>query len=314
MNDRKRSKRVGQIKKLILALLVAGLLIPICIGVLLVAIIYQKQDREHTLAEELKEAFHEDMNLLEGERLIQIIFDDNDGLQSSKVAKENKPDMEEHLPQKESAGQVDGVTKVYLTFDDGPSSNTADILDVLKEYNVKATFFVTGKEGEQYDALYKRMVEEGHTVGIHSFSHKYDEIYASGEAFWTDFEKLQEFLYDKTGKWPRFYRFPGGSSNRVSRMDMKELISQLREQDISYLDWNISCGDAAGEPLTKEQIADNVTGQVKKYQTAVVLMHDAADKKTTVSGLRLILERLTQMEQVEILPATDDMELIQHLY
>ena len=91
------------------------------------------------------------------------------------------------------------VRKVYLTFDDGPSSNTNRILDILADYDVKATFFVVGKEEEEYQALYNRIVEEGHTLAMHSYSHKYNEIYQSVESFSTDLSKLQEFLYDTTG-------------------------------------------------------------------------------------------------------------------
>ena len=93
------------------------------------------------------------------------------------------------------------VRKVYLTFDDGPSGNTSRILDILAEYDVKATFFVVGKEEEQYQELYKRIVDEGHTLGMHSYSHKYDEIYQSVDSFAQDMSKLQEFLYETTGVW-----------------------------------------------------------------------------------------------------------------
>lgn len=113
---------------------------------------------------------------------------------------------------------ADGERKVYLTFDDGPSGNTGEILDILAEYDVKATFFVVGKEEEKYQPLYKRIVEEGHTLAMHSYSHKYDEIYQSKESFAADLSKLQEFLYDTTGVWCRYCRFPGGSSNTVSRV------------------------------------------------------------------------------------------------
>ena len=103
--------------------------------------------------------------------------------------------------------------KVYLTFDDGPSSNTAAILDTLAQYNVKATFFVVGKEDEESQEMYKRIVNEGHTLGMHSYSHKYSVIYDSLENFEDDFTKIQNYLYDITGEDCHYYRFPGGSSS-----------------------------------------------------------------------------------------------------
>lgn len=110
----------------------------------------------------------------------------------------------------EEAVFKDGTTrKVYLTFDDGPSSNTARILDILAEYDVKATFFVVGKEEEKYQELYKRIVDEGHTLGMHSYSHKYDEIYQSVDSFAQDMSKLQEFLYETTGVWCKILQISG---------------------------------------------------------------------------------------------------------
>ena len=202
---------------------------------------------------------------------------------------------------------------VYLTFDDGPSSNTAAILDVLQAYDVKATFFVIGKTQPQYASLYQRIVDEGHTLGMHSFSHKYDEIYASEDAFWEDLSRLQEFLYDTTEVWPRFYRFPGGSSNQVSSIDIGGLARELTQQDIYYLDWNVSGGDATNKELTPRQIADNVVRDVKKYKTAVVLLHDTNDKTATVEALPLMIEELQGSGQVQFAAANDEMQLVQHL-
>lgn len=125
--------------------------------------------------------------------------------------------------------------KVYLTFDDGPSSNTDAILDILREYDVKATFFVVGKTDERSKAAYQRIVAEGHTLAMHSYSHNYSEVYASKESFINDLTSLQEYLYEVTGVWPRFYRFPGGSSNVVSQVDIQELIGWLEENGITFL-------------------------------------------------------------------------------
>ena len=106
--------------------------------------------------------------------------------------------------------------KVYLTFDDGPSDHTAQILDILKKHKVKATFFVVGKETEHAKKMYQRIVLEGHTLAMHSYSHNYDQIYANVGAFSKDLMKLQKYLYDLTDVKPYIYRFPGGSSNHCA--------------------------------------------------------------------------------------------------
>jgi len=205
------------------------------------------------------------------------------------------------------------VRKVYLTFDDGPSSNTSRILDILAEYDVKATFFVVGKEEEQYQELYKRIVDEGHTLGMHSYSHKYDEIYQSVDSFVQDMGKLQEFLYETTGVWCRYCRFPGGSSNTVSKVDMYDLIAYLDEQDITYFDWNISSGDASSSYISKEAIISNCISNLPQYQESIILMHDASDKNTTVEALPALIERIQAMDNTVIVPITEDTEPIQHI-
>ncbi len=208
---------------------------------------------------------------------------------------------------------ADGERKVYLTFDDGPSGNTGEILDILAEYDVKATFFVVGKEEEKYQPLYKRIVEEGHTLAMHSYSHKYDEIYQSKESFAADLSKLQEFLYDTTGVWCRYCRFPGGSSNTVSRVDMHVLIDYLEEQDMSYYDWNIVSGDASSSYISPEAIVRNSTANLRNFEEAVILMHDASDKDSTVKALPTLIEQIQAMEDTKILPITDETEAIHHI-
>lgn len=208
--------------------------------------------------------------------------------------------------------QEGDVHKVYLTFDDGPSSNTAEILDLLAQYNVKATFFVVGKTDEESLAMYKRIVEEGHTLGMHSYSHKYSVIYDSLDNFAADFTQIQNYLYEVTGEDCIYYRFPGGSSNKVSNTDMSEFIGYLNEQGVTYFDWNVSSGDATSQAYTAQELVDNVMQDVVKYKTSVVLMHDADSKDTTVEALGMILEAL-QNQGAEILPIDSDTTVIQHV-
>lgn len=213
----------------------------------------------------------------------------------------------------ESPETEEGIRKVYLTFDDGPSSNTGRILDILAEYDVKATFFVVGKEEEKYRPLYNRIVQEGHTLAMHSYSHKYSELYQSIDSFTADLRKQQEFLYDTTGVWCRYYRFPGGSSNTVSSVDMHDLIAYLDDHDMTYFDWNISSGDAASTYISPEDIIKNCTANIENFDHAMILMHDASNKDSTVEALPVLIERIQALEDTKIVPITDDTEPIHHI-
>lgn len=181
---------------------------------------------------------------------------------------------------------------VYLTFDDGPSIYTDDILDILGEYNVKATFFVIGKTDSNSKKMYQRIVDDGHTLGMHSYSHNYEKIYNSLEDFDKDFTKLWKLLYDTTGYKPSIYRFPGGSDNLVNKNGMDEFIRYLNDKSIVYFDWNVVNGDATGVDYTKEQLISNVLKDVAVKKTSIVLMHDSQSKETTLETLPGLLEKL----------------------
>lgn len=206
----------------------------------------------------------------------------------------------------------DGVHRVYLTFDDGPSIYTDDILDILDAYGVKATFFVIGRENTASYARYLRIIEEGHTLGMHSYSHVYNDIYASSESFAADTERIRTLLEDVTGQTPVFYRFPGGSSNDVSATDMHELEEYLSSEGIVYFDWNVSSGDAGKETLTPDQIIRNSLQGIEDRDTTVILFHDTAAKRSTVYALPSIIEAIQAMDNTEILPITYDTTVIQH--
>jgi len=216
-------------------------------------------------------------------------------------------------PQGAEHDPYEGMIKVCLTFDDGPSIYTDAILDILNRYGVKATFFVNGREG--YDEQYRRIVAEGHTLGMHSYSHKYAEIYADLDSFAEDLYRIQDFLEDKTGESSIYYRFPGGSSNTVSRVEMTRLIEYLNAKGIVYFDWNVACGDASGGYHSAESLANSVITQIRSLNapTVVVLMHDAADKATTVEALPLIIERIQAMDNTVILPITENITPVQHV-
>ena len=204
-----------------------------------------------------------------------------------------------------------GIKRVYLTFDDGPSSNTDRILDILDQYGVKATFFVVGKDN--YTEQYKRIVENGHTLAMHSYSHVYQDIYSSLDAYKQDLNKLRTFLYEVTGVECKLVRFPGGSSNTTSKVDMHTLIEYLDSEDMTDCDCNVSSGDATGTQRSANQIASNVLDNIDKYNNAVVLMHDAAGKNSTVDALPIIIEKLLESEDTVLLPISEDTVRVQHI-
>lgn len=202
--------------------------------------------------------------------------------------------------------------KVYLTFDDGPSIYTNDILDILSKYNVKATFFVIGKTDEDSLASYKRIVNEGHTLGMHSYSHNYNILYNSLEDFDKDFTKLRDLLYDTTGYLPNIYRFPGGSANLANKSQMNEIINYLKAKSVTYFDWNVTNGDATGVKLDSEQLVANVISGVELYNHATVLMHDTNTKEATVHSLEELIKTLTS-QGASLLPLDDTVKPVQQV-
>jgi len=242
----------------------------------------------------------------------------NNSSQNKDELKETKSNLTEDTIEKTDNGSSiskEGIysgKKVYLTFDDGPSKYTADILDILADYGVKATFFVIGKEDDYSKKMYQRIIDEGHTLGMHSYTHIYKNIYNSIEDFDKDFTKLWELLYDITEYKPTLFRFPGGSANDVSKIDKAEMIRYLNEKSIIYTDWNVVSGDASGQLLTKEQLAENVLSGIVQKKTSVVLMHDSITKKATVDSLSIILEALTT-QGAKVLPLDDSVPPIQQI-
>ena len=203
--------------------------------------------------------------------------------------------------------------KIYLTFDDGPSIYTDTILDILAQYNVKATFFVVGKEDEASLAAYRRIVEEGHTLGMHSYSHRYSDIYASEEAFIADYTRISNLLFETTGVRPTVYRFPGGSSNTVAHIDMSSLAAFLEDQGVRYFDWNAAAGDASGRSISADRIVSNVLNGIDEGGDTIVLMHDAGDKRSTVEALPTLIRTLMEKDIYDLCPITDDTVPIRHI-
>ena len=177
---------------------------------------------------------------------------------------------------------------------------------------MKATFFVNGRTDKHSLKMYKRIVNEGHTIGMHSYTHKYSDVYASEKAFEKDFFRIRNLIYDTTGVKSMYYRFPGGSSNKVSNTNMSDLIRFLDKEHVEYFDWNVMSGDATSNELKSSEIIENIMSDVVKYKTSVVLMHDAANKNTTVAALPELIQKL-QKEGDLLLPIDQDTKLIQHV-
>ncbi len=162
---------------------------------------------------------------------------------------------------------------IYLTFDDGPSANTDGLLDVLAKYGVKATFFVTNSGMEE---TLRRIVEEGHGIGVHTMTHDYGEIYQDEEAFFQDLYGMQDIIFEATGVRTYLMRFPGGSSNTISHKNqglMTRLTKAVQNAGFTYFDWNVDSGDASGA-LDAEAVLKNVKEGVLKQMHSVVLQHD----------------------------------------
>lgn len=202
---------------------------------------------------------------------------------------------------KDSSGNENSITRqvivsehgkngtIYLTFDDGPKNGTTNvILDILKEEGVKATFFVTNSGP---DELIKRAYDEGHTIALHTASHSYSIVYASADSYFNDLNIVSERVKNITGVESKIIRFPGGSSNTVSRKYssgiMSYLTSEVLKRGYRYYDWNVSSGDAVSGSPTASMIYDNVVSNLSKNRVNMVLMHDI--KTYTRDALRDII-------------------------
>ncbi len=179
---------------------------------------------------------------------------------------------------------------IYLTFDDGPSYTiTPGILQILKEENIQATFFVIN-HSDDLNYLIKQAYEDGHTIGIHSYSHNYRYIYTSEDNFYNDLLQMSNKIENITGQKTKIIRFPGGSSNTVSTFNpgiMTRLTSFVHEKGYFYFDWNISSGDA-GEVKSAEEVYQNVVQNLGNHAN-LVLMHDFENNYYTLNALRRII-------------------------
>ncbi|KXU45212.1 MAG: polysaccharide deacetylase [Longibaculum muris] len=199
--------------------------------------------------------------------------------------------------QSEKTIQVEVVDKtkdnekvVYLTFDDGPSRHTPEVLEILKRYQCKATFFITGMN-EKYRPYIKTAYDQGHTIGLHTYSHNYSKVYASTNAYFKDLDKVGKLAKEYIGFTPKYIRFPGGGSNTISRKYNKGIMSQLTKQvgkkGYIYYDWNCENGDGYAHMSQSQMLKRATSSSAKKV---MILMHDANGKQNTVDILPKVIE------------------------
>ncbi len=194
---------------------------------------------------------------------------------------------------------------MYLTFDDGPSEeNTQKVLDILRDRNIKATFFLVGESVRNYPEMARKIVAEGHTIGIHCDNHDYDTLYASVDSYVADFEKARQTVYEVTGVETNLFRFPGGSINAYNQKTGQAIIQEMTARGYIYYDWNASLEDAVQNPNPKKLIANGVSTTFGRKKV-ILLAHDV------VGSTGLCLEELLDsLPEYEMKPLSEDVEPI----
>lgn len=195
---------------------------------------------------------------------------------------------------------------MYLTFDDGPQEeNTTAVLDILKEHDIKATFFVIGENVRRYPDVARRIVAEGHTIGIHCNHHVYDEIYESVDSYLADFQAAYDAVYEITGAEVKLFRFPGGSVNAYNKDVYEDIVAEMTDRGFIYFDWNGSLEDAVSKS-TPEQLVRNAVGSTLGRKKVVMLAHDIISN--TVQCLE---ELIDSFPEYEMKPLTEEVKPIQ---
>ena len=202
---------------------------------------------------------------------------------------------------------------IYLTFDDGPGIYTQSILDVLNEYNVKATFFVTN-QFSNYHYMIKKEYETGHSIAVHTYSHNYGKIYESVDSYVEDFNQMNQIILDETGTYTKMFRFPGGSSNTISKFNkgvVRDIAKTMNEKGYIYFDWNVDSNDAGSDINNSSNIYYNVINNVSHNRANVVLMHDSANHRATVNVLSDII-RYGKNNGYTFKAITNDTPVVRH--
>jgi peptidoglycan/xylan/chitin deacetylase (PgdA/CDA1 family) len=198
------------------------------------------------------------------------------------------PDLYSEMPKEYTSKKK----VAYLTFDDGPTDLTDQILDILKEHDVKATFFVITTQGRK--EVLQRIVAEGHTIGIHSHTHKYKEIYKSVDAFLDDFYEAYQTIYQSTSVKPEVFRFPGGSINAYNFSIHQEIISEMLRRGFLYYDWNVSTEDTKAN-IDSDGIFTIIKESVNGQDRIIILAHDSNSHTEKLNALPRIIEHIKSL-------------------
>ncbi|MCR5687668.1 MAG: polysaccharide deacetylase [Lachnospiraceae bacterium] len=303
--------RVRRLKQMLLFGPYVVFLITVIICVILFVLIMRENDRMDALEEEIGHITTNQNSLIEKVSSVSSSVDELGSAVGAISRELSLIDIGTYEGKADASARTAWPKKVYLTFDDGPSPNTGKILDILDEYGVKGNFFCVGTESEELRKMYKRIVDEGHVLCMHSYSHKYNEIYSSVDAFTKDLDRIYSLQYEVTGVKPSIYRFPGGSSNSVSRIPMEQFIKVLEDRGITYYDWNVVAGDATNPMLPAEQIIENSLCDLNEYEEAMILFHDLYNKTSTVEALPEIIEAI-QASGIPIVPIDETTMPIRH--
>lgn len=284
-------------KRLILTVAAIIVIVPLVLSILF-GTLYSKQKKINESLEAINWALANGSPLPEGVNLPQDLPNyiqvpaglDEDELRPSFEYQIKHPDL--YAPR--SAFEYTEDKVCFLTFDDGPSPVTTKILDVLAEKDVKATFFVTGRNSMDNTEILKRAADDGHTIGVHTWSHNYQTIYSSVDAYLEDFELMYNFVAEATGKSPEVFRFPGGSINVYNQKVYREVIAEMTRRNFVFYDWNAAASDAVAGGISASEVYTNVMNSAAGQQRLLILMHDRLDNDTTAAALPKIIDSLLE--------------------
>ncbi len=254
-----------------------------------------------TLTAKLTQTFNAQRQILQASSTANSAENNNSKATNNKNIKEAlKNDPQADIKSRLRIDDTEGIKVVFLTFDDGPTERTGEVLDLLNTYHVKGTFFTTLHDGENAKAMYKRIVDDGHTLANHTSSHDYS-LYNNPQNFYADVDKLNQYQMKITGleQTSHIFRFPGGSLNANETCALG-----IVDQGWNYSDWNVSSGDGCADPPPSEVIAQNIIDGCRDHDVSVVLCH-AELKEQTRAALPTVIETL-QNEGYTFLPMEND--------
>ena len=191
--------------------------------------------------------------------------------------------------------QKENQKTAYLTFDDGPSGNTKKIIKILEEKGAVATFFLIGKEitGERVDTV-KELKKKGNAIGVHTYCHEQNQMYASANCFYKDFRAASDCIEEIIGEKPTLHRFPWGSNNGYVKSYVDELHNHLRKEGVRSFDWNVSGEDSISPHVSQAVIFQNVKKDVTRFEKPIILLHDASAMDNTAKVLPQIIDYIKE--------------------